>query len=256
MRNTKFFAGTALLAALVLTGCSTGGGTADSGSNSGSSSDGGTTATTPADGGDAGANESGSGESDAAVPGDCPELKEGATFDAKEVATCGMPAIEATAGYASTSDVMGMKTEAKLNPASNDMAMTSDMGEVVVVGGKTYVKIPGGDWQLGDPESDNPIVAGLSSAGDTLESLNPAKMAEAIAGDVTVTGTDTRLGQDVFVAEGKLEAAGSSIEVTYYLTKNWVPLETKMVTNTGGQELPMTVVITEWDKKQDIVAPM
>lgn len=72
----------------------------------------------------------------------------------------------------------------------------------------------------------------------------------------SATGTGERLGKPVFLVSGTVESQGVSSDVTIEVTKDFVPLATTGSAEVSGQKVESTTVVTEWDVKQDIVAPM
>lgn len=250
MRTSKVFAGTVLLAALVLTGCS--GGNSEAPETATPLADASEAATPTAE-----ASASAEATTGADEVGPCPTLSVGASFEASELSACAAAAVTDVAGYAATSTTMGFTTSMKLNPAERELQVDmAQMGEVIVVGGKTYVRTSGGEWLPGDVNSTDPIIAGLSAAGDSEEIFNPTALTGDATGTLTVTGTDTRLGKEVYVITGTQTTEGNTSDVTYYITSDWETLESNVVSEISGQKIDVTVTVTEWDVKQNIVAPI
>ena len=118
------------------------------------------------------------------------------------------------------------------------------------------VKTPTTEWQVADPNSSDPIVAALSSGAATAAGTDPATAAGALTGEFTVTGTGSRLGQDVYLVSGTSEAQGVAVDVVFEVTDDYVVLATTGSTEAAGQMIETSLEITEWDVEQDIVAPL
>ncbi|MFJ4223420.1 hypothetical protein [Microbacterium sp. NPDC089695] len=232
MRVTKIGAGIVLAAAILLTGCSA------------------PAAEETAD------ETSATAEATEAPTTDCPELTEGATVDGTALGECITEAMTDSAGYAAKMTVLGMETTAQYDPATESVAWSTPMGSVVVIGGDAWVKSSTSEWQVADPESSDPIVAGLSQAAATANDADPAVAAAALSGEFTVTGMGSRLGQDVYILTGTAEQEGVSVEMTYEITADYVVLATTGATEAAGQSIETSLEITEWDVKQEIVAPV
>lgn len=187
---------------------------------------------------------------------DCPELTEGATIEGSVLGTCIADHLKTIAGYAATTSTLGMETKARYNPADKAMETTSPMGSMILVDGAAYVKGATGDWQKADTGSGDPIIAGLSAAAQNVSALDPAAVAAALNGTFTVTGKGTRLGQEVFILTGKVQTNGASADTTYEVTADYASLATKSTAEANGMKVDSSMEVTEWDVKQDIVAPM
>jgi hypothetical protein len=233
MRVTKIGAGIILAAAILLTGCSAPAAEEPKDDTS--------TSTT---------------EETTAPSADCPKLEEGATVDGTALGTCITEAMTDTQGYAAKMTVLGMDTTAQYDPATEAVAWSTPMGSVVVIGDDAWVKSSTTDWQVADANSSDPIVAGLSQAAATANDADPAVAAAGLSGEFTVTGTGSRLGQDVYILTGTAEQEGVSVEMTYEITADYVVLATTGTTEAAGQTIDTSLEITEWDVKQDIVAPI
>lgn len=233
MRVTKIGAGIVLAAAILLTGCSA------------------PAAEEPKDD-----SSSTTAEATPAPSSDCPELTDGATVDGTALGTCITEAMTDTEGYAAKMTVLGMETTAQYDPATKAVAWTTPMGSVVVIGDDAWVKSSTSEWQVADPNSSDPIVAGLSQGAATANDADPAVAAAALSGEFTVTGTGSRLGQDVYILTGTAEQEGVFVEMTYEITSDYVVLATTGATEAAGQSIETSLEITEWDVKQDIVAPI
>lgn len=232
MRVTKIGAGIILAAAIMLTGCSA------------------PAAEEPTD------ETSASAEATPAPASDCPELTDGATIDGSALGTCITEAMTDTQGYAAKMTVLGMETTAQYDPSTEAVAWSTPMGSVVVIGDDAWVKSSTTDWQVADANSSDPIVAGLSQAAATANDADPAVAAASLSGEFTVTGTGSRLGQDVYILTGTAEQDGVAVEMTYEITSDYVVLATTGTTEAAGQSIDTSLEITEWDVKQDIVAPI
>lgn len=187
---------------------------------------------------------------------DCPELTEGATVDGAALGTCIAAAGESIAGYAATMSTMGIESTAKYNPAERAIQTDSPVGSVIAIGDEAWVKTPTADWQVADTASSDPIVAALSNAATAAASVEPTAMAGSLAGEFTVTGTGERLGKPVYLVSGSVEQQGVSVDVVFEVTKDFESLATTSTASVSGQTVESTMVVTEWDVKQDIVAPL
>lgn len=187
---------------------------------------------------------------------DCPELKEGETVDGAALGACIADATSSVAGYAATSTVLGMETTGKYNPAEKALESTTPLGSVIVIGSDAWVKTSTGSWQVADPKSSDPMVASLSMGASAAAQASPTAIAGLLAGDFTVTGTGERLGEPVFLVSGTVDSQGVSSDVTIEVTEDFVPLATTGSAEVSGQKVESTTVVTEWDVKQDIVAPL
>ncbi|MFB4349893.1 hypothetical protein [Microbacterium sp. CR_7] len=234
MRVNKIGAGFVLAAAILLTGCSA---PADEPKDD-------TASSTPA------------AEESTAPASDCPELTEGATVDGATLGGCITEAMTDSQGYAAKMTVLGMETTAQYDPSTDAVAWSTPMGSVVVIGDDEWVKSSTSEWQVADPNSSDPIVAGLSQAAATANDTDPAVAAGALSGEFTVTGKGSRLGQDVYILTGTAEQQGVSVDMTYEVTADYVVLATTGATEAAGQSIETSLEITEWDVKQDIVAPL
>ncbi len=234
MRVNTWGVGVVIAAAVMLTGCSAG------------------TTEKPAD-----AKPSASASQEATAPKtDCPELKEGATVDGAALGSCITDATSSIAGYSATSTVMGMETTGRYNPAEKALETTTPMGSVIVIGDQAWVKSAAGAWQAADATSSDPIIAGLSMGATAAAASSPTAIANLLIGDFTVTGTGERLGQQVYLLSGTVEAQGVSSQIVLEITKDFAPLATTGTAEVSGTSVESTTVVTEWDVKQDIVAPL
>lgn len=234
MRVNKWGVGVVLATAIMLTGCSAG------------ASD------KPA--ADPKPDSSSSQEAEAPAT-DCPELTEGATVDGAAVGACIAEVSASIAGYATTSTVLGMETTGRYNPSEKALETITPIGSVIVIGDQAWVKASG-DWQVADPASSDPIIAGLSTGASTASQSSPTAIAELLVGEFTVTGTGERLGQQVFLLTGTFDVQGVSSEITLEVTKDFAPLATTSKAEVSGTSVEATTLVTEWDVKQDIVAPL
>ncbi|AXL13554.1 hypothetical protein DXT68_16550 [Microbacterium foliorum] len=234
MRVNKWGVGLVLAASVLLTGCTAG-------------------AEEPTDPKPSAAAE----ETTAPAPAsDCPELSEGATVDGAALGPCISDAMQDTAGYTAKTTLLGMETNARYNPQNKAVETTTPMGSLIVIGDDAWVKSSTSDWQVADPNSSDPIIAALSSGAVAAASTDPAETAGALTGDFTVTGTGTRLGQEVYIVSGTSAAQGVDVDVTFEVTKDYVVLATSGTTEAAGQSIESSLEITEWDVAQDIVAPL
>lgn len=246
MRMTKkTTAGAILLAALTLAGCS-GTTTETTGSGDTASTADATAATSTS--------ESSAPAAESAV--NCPTLAEGATVESDVLGGCVAKAVMGIAGYASTGLSMGMETSAQWNDGGKEVAITTVMGSIISLNDKAWVQPTGGAWAVADEASTDPTIAGLSQAASSLGSLDLAATMSSLTGTLTVTGTDTRLGEKVFVLTGEQSASGVTAQSTYYVTSDWAPLETSQEVDASGTPVVTNTIITEWDEKQDIQPPM
>ncbi len=235
MRSKKWGVGLALTAAVLLTGCSAG---AEAG---------------PDEEKPTAAAEQ---EETAAPASDCPELAEGASVDGAALGACITEAMSDAAGYAGTTTVLGMESTMKYNPSEKAVESISPMGSLIVIGDDVWVKSSTSDWQAADPESSDPVIAALSTSAANLEGIDPAEAAGGLTGDFSVTGTGSRLGQDVFLVTGTADMQGVPVDVVYEVTSDYVILASTASANAGGQSIETSMEITEWDVAQEIVAPI
>ncbi|PVE90924.1 hypothetical protein DC434_19870, partial [Microbacterium sp. TPD7012] len=68
--------------------------------------------------------------------------------------------------------------------------------------------------------------------------------------------TGERLGQKVFLLSGTVEQQGTEVQVVYEVTADYINLASTSTASLEGQSVEVTMEITEWDVKQDIVAPV
>lgn len=234
MRVNKWGVGVILAAAVLLTGCSA------SGSDK------------PAD-----SKPSTEASQEAEAPTtDCPELTEGTTVDGTALGACIADAMSDTAGYAAKTSVMGIESTARFNPSEKALESISPAGSLIAIGDDVWVKSATSDWQEADTASSDPVIAALSATADQVTSLDPAAAASAISGDFTVTGTGDRLGQKVYLLSGTVEQQGVEAEVVFEVTADYINLASTSTASLEGQSVEVTMEITEWDAKQDIVAPL
>ena len=234
MRVNKWGVGVVLAAAVLLTGCTAGG-------------------SEPA--AEKKPSASASQESEAPTS-DCPELKEGATIDGTALGDCVADAMSDTAGYAATSSVMGIDSTARFNPTEKAIETISPVGSLIVIGDDVWVKSAASDWQAADPSSSDPVIAALSASASDASLLDPTKAADAVTGEFTVTGTGERLGQKVYLVSGAMQQQGAEVEIVFEITADYVVLASSSSASIEGQTVEVTMEITEWDVKQDIVAPV
>jgi hypothetical protein len=238
MRVKKLGVGVVLAAAIMLTGCSAGN-TAE-----------------PEDSADSTSSDSTPSEAAEAPASDCPELVEGETIEGSVLGSCVTEALDGIAGYAATTSVMGLETTAKYNPAEKAIETTSQLGSLIVIGSDAWVKSGSGEWQVADVNSTDPIIAGLSAGADAASATDPAAIAAALSGEFTVTGTGERLGKTVYLVTGTVEQQGVSVDAVFELTADYENLATTTTAAVGEQSVEVNMVVTEWDVKQDIVAPL
>lgn len=237
MRVNTLGVGVILAAAVLLTGCSAG-----STSEPSTSSD--------------SAASSAPSEAAEATSSDCPELAEGETIEGSVLGTCITAALDGIAGYAATTSVMGIESTAKYNPAEKAIETSSDLGSLIVIGSDAWVKSGSGEWQVADVNSSDPIVAGLSAGAETASTTDPMAVAAALSGDFTVTGTGERLGKPVYLVSGTVEQQGVAVDAVFELTADYENLATTTSAAVGEQSVEVSMVVTEWDVTQDIVAPL
>ena len=234
MRVNKWGVGVILAASVLLTGCAGGG------------------SDKPAD-----AKPSDAAQEESAAPeSNCPELKEGATIEGAVLSECLVAATADSEGFAAKVTTLGMESTSRYSPADAAIETISPMGSMVIIGDDVWVKSSTSEWQVADPASADPVIAGLSTAAASLDVNDPIGMAGTLDGEFTVTGTGTRLGQDVFVLTGTAQSQGVDVETTFEVTADYVSLASKASTELEGQAIESTMEVTEWDVKQDIVAPL
>ncbi len=195
-------------------------------------------------------------EQTTAPESDCPELSEGATVDGPALGACITEAMTDTAGYAAKTSILGMETTARFNPETDAVETITPIGSLIVIGDEAWVKSATSEWQVADPNSSDPMIAALSNGAATAADTDPATAAGALTGEFTVTGTGTRLGQDVYILTGTSEAQGVAVDVVFEVTKDYVVLATSGTTEAAGQQIDTSLEVTEWDVAQDIVAPL
>lgn len=235
MRVNKWGVGVMLTAAVLLTGC---------------------TATSEKPAEEKPTSSAAEETSTAPAASDCPELKEGATVDGAALGACIAETASGVAGYATSANVMGMETTGKYNPAEKALETTSPMGSVIAIADQAWVKPATGEWQVADPASSDPIVAGLSMAANAASQISPTAIASLLSGEFTVTGTGERLGEKVYLVSGAVEVQGVSSQTVLEVTEDFKPLATTSTAEMNGTSIESTNAVTEWDVKQDIVAPM
>lgn len=237
MRVNTLGAGVILAAAVLLTGCSA------------------SSTTEPSTSPDSAASSAPS-EAAEAPSSDCPELAEGETIEGSVLGACITASLDGIAGYAATTSVMGIESTAKYNPAEKAIETSSDLGSLIVIGSDAWVKSGSGEWQVADVNSSDPIVAGLSAGAETASTTDPMAVAAALSGEFTVTGTGERLGKPVYLVSGTVEQQGVSVDAVFELTADYENLATTTSAAVGEQSVEVSVVVTEWDVKQDIFAPL
>ncbi|WP_223623299.1 hypothetical protein [Microbacterium sp. EST19A] len=233
MRVNKWGVGVILAASVLLTGCAGG-------------------SDKPADEKPSGAAQ----EENAAPESDCPELKDGATIDGAALSECVTEAMADSAGFAAKMTTLGMESTSRYNPAEAAVATDTTFGSVVVIGEDAWVKSATGEWQAADTASTDPTVVALSTAAKAVDASDPMGVAGTLSGEYTVTGTGTRLGQDVFLLTGVTEEGGTSVDMVFELTSDYVVLAATGSTELEGQKIESVQEITEWDVEQDIIAPL
>lgn len=233
MRVNKWGVGFVLVATALLSGCSA------SGSDTAPDGEAGT-GTTGAD----------------ASQTDCPTLEEGATVAGEILGACITEAMEDTAGFAISMSTFGMESSSRYNPADLASETTTSFGSIIIIDDQTWVKPPTGEWQVADASSADQDVLALSSASESIDPADPLGVAGALSGDFTVTGTDSRLGEEVFLVEGVTTSGDVSVSMVFELTSDFVALAASASTEVEGQKLEAVQEVTEWDVKQDIVAPL
>lgn len=233
MRVTKIGAGIVLAAAILLTGCSA--------PATEEPKDDTSTSTT---------------EETTAPSSDCPELTEGATVDGTALAECVTDALMESEGFAAKLTTLGMESTTKFNPAEKAIETTTGFGSIIVIGDDAWVKTPTGEWQVADPASTDSTIATLSTAATATNPADPMGVAASLSGEFTVTGKGTRLGQDVYLISGTTEEQGLTVNMLFEVTADYVALAATGSTEVEGQKIDSVQEITEWDVKQDIVAPI
>lgn len=233
MRVNKWGVGIVLTAAVLLTGCSAGG------------------SEKPAD-----EKPTAGAEETTAPESNCPELAEGATIDGAELGTCITESMNDSSGYAAKTTILGMESTARYNPSTDAVESISPAGSLIVIGDDVWVKSSTSEWQVADPNSSDPVIAGLSTGAATIAETDPATAAGALTGEFTVTGTGTRLGEDVYLVSGTSEMQGVSVDIVYEVSSDYVVLASTANSEAAGQEIEITMEVTEWDVEQDIKAPL
>ena len=234
MRVNKWGVGVVLAAAVLLTGCT------GSGSDS-------TAEKKPS---------AGASQEAEAPQADCPELKEGTTIDGATLAECVTAAMTDTAGFSAKMTTLGMESTTRYNPADDAVETTTTFGSVSVIGDDAWVKSATGEWQVADENSTDQEISTLSTAAKAVDASDPMGVADTLSGEYTVTGKGTRLGQDVFLLTGTSEAQGTSVAMVFEVTSDYAVLAANASTEVEGQKIESIQEVTEWDVKQDIVAPL
>ncbi|MFJ4254209.1 hypothetical protein [Microbacterium sp. NPDC090003] len=237
MRVNMWKAGAVVAAAILLAGCSAPSGNGSESKPSSTSS-------------------SSSSEETSSSASDCPELAEGESVDITALATCSADRMKESAGYAATSTTMGMVSTARYDSANEATEVISDMGSMIIIGDDSWVKSSSSEWQVADPNSSDPVIAALSTGAQSAANLDPATAASALNGEFTVTGTGERLGKKVFIVSGTTETQGVEVDATFEVTADYIILATTTATDVQGQAIESNLEITDWDVKQDIVAPL
>lgn len=188
---------------------------------------------------------------------DCPELKEGATVDMSAIAACGTETLEESPGYASTSSEAGIVVKSRrYNPAESAMSADLPTGSMIIIGEDTWVKPVSGEWQVGDTGSTDAVVKSLSHTAALAVTGDPSATEVGPTGEYTVTGTGERLGQKVYVLSRRVERPRTEYDQVYEITEDYVVLAATISGRVGGQPIDDSFEITEWDARQDIVAPL
>ena len=104
------------------------------------------------------------------------------------------------------------------------------------------------------PEQVDMFDRGISYEGDLIDLAALANVVEKSGAWYTYKGT--RLGQEVFILTGKVQTNGASADTTYEVTADYASLATKSTAEANGMKVDSSMEVTEWDVKQDIVAPM
>lgn len=107
----------------------------------------------------------------------------------------------------------------------------------------------------GRPRLD-PGIAEISPATADLSVLDFVGGTEMLDTTFTVTATGTRLDKPVFILTGQVQNQGFSSESTYEIAADYAMLAEKSASDLDGQPIEATMDVTEWDVKQDIVAPL
>lgn len=253
--TSKIASGFMLLAALTLAGCSS----SPAASPADSSQESAASQPAASDGAAEEASGDTTSEDTSANTGDCAPLTAGQTVGREQFTSCVAGAMSQAKGYAATSDVMGMSSTTRINLTDGEVSAfstTTPMGDVISIDGQTYIRVGGGEWKPGNPNSTDPIEAGLSQAGATIGTMDPTTLAGQVTGDLTVTGTDNKGGTDVLVLSGTQEANGVSMEATFFVTPEWVVMGSTATGDLSGTPITTTMELTEWDVLQDITAPL
>ncbi|UGS28369.1 hypothetical protein K8F61_09535 [Microbacterium resistens] len=140
----------------------------------------------------------------------------------------------------------------KVSPSDGAYSLENELGSTIRIGDRVWVKPTGGDWVVGDPTSSDEKVAALSSGAQSIEQFDPTNRFTIAKGTLNVVGTQEVLGQQVFVITGRHETAGTTVELSMQVTPDYAVLG---ITETTADVTTMTEVM-EWNKKQDIQAPM
>lgn len=234
MRVNTWGIGAVLTAAILLTGCSAPTNDSTNGEQAGS---------------DASAKPT-------SAASDCPELTEGTTVSGATLSECITEAMADTDGFAVTMSVLGMESTRRYSPADEAAETITPYGSMIVIGDEAWVKSTNGAWQVADPASEDPEVKTLSEAATTLDTSDPLELASTNVEEYTVTGTHTRLGQDVLLLSGASEDQGVPLSLVFEVTSDYVLLASTASSEAEGTTTDAVLEVTEWDKKQDIVAPI
>ncbi|UGS28363.1 hypothetical protein K8F61_09505 [Microbacterium resistens] len=243
MRISKIMAGTALLAALALAGCSTA--APGEGETSKPTE---TAAEKPAE------TQKPTAEGDDPF-GECVTLKPGDVIESPQFINCTMEQLRASAGYAVKETSDSTVSTMKVNPSDKAYLLEDSIGSVIAIGDTYWVKPVDGEWSEG-PSDTSGSGAFLSALGANIGSHDPLFTIVNSTGTLTVKGTQEVQGQEALVLTGTFEQMGeageASGEVTLQMTSGYVVLGATTVSG----EVTTTLEVTEWNKKQDIQAPM
>lgn len=185
----------------------------------------------------------------------CGVVTDTTTISFTDFAACADATYDSIAGFASTSASQGIRTTAYRNPADDAVLLNMSVGNLMAIGEQTWVQPRDDAWMVADVAAPDATVAGLSAAASQLSDLDITGIAAGTTGTLTATGTDTRLGRDVFVLTGDQTLQGITTSSTFYVTSDWGVLGSVQTATVNGSELTTLTDVTAWDERQDITPP-
>lgn len=180
---------------------------------------------------------------------------------ATDFIVCVLDATNATAGFAMSSTLNGeplSELKVDLDPFWVDITYPDGL-QIIANLGDSWVK-KGDTWVEGDASSEDFAIAQATQiAPGYHSSLNPALAAVNTPPDLVyhVEGTETIDGTEYYIITGTTDNQGTVTEMTQWVTADYQQYKTVTVTSAEGMETTtMENVMTAWDEKQNIEAPM